>query len=762
VTVTARFITQRPWWTIAVVSALTLFALSRIVDFSTMPPRMLLEFDSSVDRLLGAGEERRLLYERTRQLFGEDNVLVVALAADDVFVPEVLATVKRLGDRLAEVEGVDRVVSLFSALHVRRRQGDLVIEPFLARVPESAATDVRERVLANPVYAGNLVSRSGRATALIVHLEKIPELDPGPDGIDERIQRVIAEERGDLEAWITGSRHVGAVTIDLLLSDMKRIIPLGLAFLALVVFLSFRTVRGVLVPLLCIAIANLWTLGTMAWLGYPLHLVTAVVPALIQTVGITYTMHVVSEYYDQLIRGDTTDPAGHALRDLTTPLLLTAFTTAAGLSCLMLTPLPAVREFGMFSVIGVIYSAILAATFVPAALSLGVERARERAPRHERFDRFAARVARFDLRHRRAIFAVAGAIFAISLVGMTRIHVNTDFVSNFPSDHPVRRDFEAIGEHLDGAAGISVVLEATSRDAFKEPANLREVESLQRWLEAQPEVGSTTSLVDYVRVIHAGFLGEVPEATGIPDSKRLISQLLFFSADPELRRLVDSAYAGTNILVRYRTLDSSTMSAFLDRLEAHLARLPEHIKGGVTGETVLLARTVDGVSRGQVRSITLAFLVIFASLAVLFGSLRVGVLALIPNVLPVAFYFGLLGLVGVSLNPTTSVIACLALGVAVDDTIHFFARFRGVARTVDEEEAAVSALRIVGRPITVTSVALVLGLGAAMTAQLKNQADFGALTAITLAYAWVVDVLVTPGIAARAHRRARRSGAKYE
>mgnify|MGYP001827544787 CR=1 FL=1 len=130
--------------------------------------------------------------------------------------------------------------------------------------------------------------------------------------------------------------------------------------------------------------------------------------------------------------------------------------------------------------------------------------------------------------------------------------------------------------------------------------------------------------------------------------------------------------------------------------------------------------------------------------------------------LPVAFYFGLLGLVGVSLNPTTSVIACLALGVAVDDTIHFFARFRGVARTVDEEEAAVSALRIVGRPITVTSVALVLGLGAAMTAQLKNQADFGALTAITLAYAWIVDVLVTPGIAARAHRRARRPGANHE
>jgi predicted RND superfamily exporter protein len=759
----ARFVTERPRWTLAAILAVTLFALTRIVDFGAAPPRLRLEFDASVDRLLGAGEERRLLQERARRLFGEDNFLLIALAADDVFAPQVLGTVKRLGDRLAGMEGVDRVVSLFSALHVRRREGDLVIEPFLAGVPEDAAVGVRERVLANPVYTGTLVSRSGRATAMIVYLEETSELDLGSSGIYERIEAVVAEERGDLEAWVSGTRYIGAITIDLLLSDLMRIIPLGTALLALVVFLSFRTVKGVVIPILCIAIVNLWTLGTMAWLGYPLHLVTAVIPALIQTVGITYTMHVISEYYDQLRRSNTTDPAGAALRDLAMPLLLTGFTTAAGLCCLMLTPLAAVREFGMFSVIGVVYSAILAATFVPAALSLGAKRTRARAPGEDGFDRLAARVARFDLRHRRAIFAVAAAIFALSVVGMTRIHVNTDFVSNFPSDHPVRRDFEAISEHLDGAGEISVVFEAASRDAFKEPVNLREVESLQRWLEEQPEVGSTTSFVDYVRVIHAGFLGDVPETTRIPDSKRLISQLLFFSADPEMDRFVDSSYAATNILVRYRTLDSANMNAFLDRLEARLELLPERIEGWATGDTVLLARTVDGVSIGQMRSISLAFLVIFASLAALFGSWRVGFLAMIPNVLPVAFYFGLLGLTGVSLNPTTAVIACLALGVAVDDTIHFFARFRAVAgRTGDEREAAVTALRIVGRPITVTSIALVLGFGVAMTAQLKNQAHFGALTAVTLAYAWIVDVLVTPGVAARAERRVRRQGAVRE
>jgi len=755
----ARLITQRPWWTIAVIAALSIFALTRVVDFGTVPPRARLQFDSSVDRLLGVGEDWRSLHERAGRLFGEDDVLVVALAADDVFAPHVLETLQRLGDRLAALEGVDRVLSLFSALHVHRREGDLVIEPFLAAVPEDAAARerVREQVLASPIYAGNLVSRSGRAAALIVRLEEMTGFELGQSGLHERIVAVVEEERGDLEAWISGTRHIEVLTVDVLLSDLKRIIPLGATLLVLVCFVAFRTVSGVVVPLLTILIANLWTLGTMAWLGYPLHLVTAIVPALIQTVGITYTMHVLSEYYDQLRDPDAVDPAGRALRGLAKPLLLTGFTTAAGLCCLMLTPLPAVREFGMFSVIGVIYSAILAATFVPAALSLGAQRAGTRGPRESGFDRLAARLARFDLRHRRAIFAVAAAVFAISVVGMTRIDINTDFVSNYPSDHPVRRDFEAFREHLDGGGGITVALEAASRDAFKDPVNLREVESLQRWLDEQPEVGSTTSLVDFLRVIHADYLGEVPGATPVPDSKRLISQLLFLGADPEMDHFVDSAFAGTSILVRYRTVDSASMNAFLDRLEARLALLPEHIETWITGETVLLARTVDGVSKGQVRSISLAFLVIFAALAVLFGSWRVGLLSMIPNVLPVAFYFGLLGLAGVSLNPTTAVIACLALGVAVDDTIHFFARFRSVAtRTGDEVAAAVEALRIVGRPITVTSIGLCLGFGAAATAQLKNQADFGALTAITLGFAWVVDVFLTPAVATRAERRVRR------
>ena len=189
----ARLITQRPRWTIAVILSLTVLALTRIVDFGAAPPRLRLEFDSSVDRLLGAGEERHLLQERARRLFGKDDVLVIALVADDVFAPQVLGTVKRLGDRLAEIEGVDRVVSLFSALHVRRRAGDLVIEPFLAGLPEEAAIGARERVLANPVYAGTLVSQSGRATALIIHLAEMPEFDLGSSGFYERIQAVVAE-----------------------------------------------------------------------------------------------------------------------------------------------------------------------------------------------------------------------------------------------------------------------------------------------------------------------------------------------------------------------------------------------------------------------------------------------------------------------------------------------------------------------------------------------------------------------------------------
>jgi hydrophobe/amphiphile efflux-3 (HAE3) family protein len=761
-------VSARPRWTLAAVLLATAVAVTGIVRLGSWPPQPRLQIDPSINRLLAAHDDSRQFYERTRQLFGSEETIVVALASDDVFTPDALARLQRITRRVAQLDGVDRVVSLFTALDIRGGDEEgVVIEPFLTQVPGDPAqlAELRARALLNPVYTGNLIAKDGRASAVIVYLEDMPESEFVRSGLDERIEAVVREEQGPLEAWITGAPHVKVATSKLLATSVGRTIPVGAACLALVAFLAYRSRSAVLVPLAAIGLADVWILGTMGWFGYPLNIVTLAIPSLVQTIGFTYTIHVVSEW-TTLVREaggaeERSGAAGRALRALSLALFLSSFTTVIGFGSLLLSPLVAVREFGLIGSIGVIYSWVLAVTFAPAALALAAGPGVAQRPHEGRIERLAVRIARFDVRHRRVIMAGALALLAVCLYGALRIRVSTDFVSNFSREHPARRDFEAVSAHLGGAGGMMVVLDAGQRDAFKDPANLRELEALQRWLEQQPEVGSTTSLADYVKAIHWGFNRRNEGSLRIPESPRLVAQLLFFGASPELLRFVDSTYGATRILVRYRAPDSAGIDALLERIDAHLRDLPAHLHGRVTGGTVLLAQTVDGVSQGQVSSLSFGLLLIFGVMVVTFRSLRVGFWAMVPNALPIAFYFGMLGFSGITLNATTALVACLALGIAVDDTIHLFVRFRNARRAGSgHEDAAVLALRELARPVLVSTVALALGFGALMSAPLKNQAEFGGLAALTLLFAGFMEFAMSPAVAVFASGRRDVPGAR--
>ena len=181
-------------------------------------------------------------------------------------------------------------------------------------------------------------------------------------------------------------------------------------------------------------------------------------------------------------------------------------------------------------------------------------------------------------------------------------------------------------EHLDGAGSIYVVLETDYRDAFKEPVNLREVERLQEWLESQPEIGGSTSLVDYLKLIHRGFHGNDPSYLRIPESKRLVTQLFYFGASDEVDAFVDSHFQTLSVNARTSAVDSREMGALVERVERRLEELPEHIRGRVTGNSVLIASTLDEIAWGQAMSLLTAFLFIYAILCLLFTSMRVGFL----------------------------------------------------------------------------------------------------------------------------------------
>jgi len=719
-------------------------------------PEVRLKIDPSSEVLLPPGGDARKLYERSRLMLGGEDPIVVALGFEDAFARESLERVLVLSEALNQVEGVSRVLSLATAMSVRSVEGDVEVAPFLEELPADDASReaIAREVLANPLYRGILASEDRTTTALFVYLVPMTDMEFVRAGIDGQIAEIARAEAGRADVWISGFPHFKAAMSATLQRDLAVVLPIIVLILAGALGLAFRSPRGVFVPLATIAVSLLSTLAMVVALGASLNVVTVIVPPLILTLGFAYTMHVMFDYMHQLRARDPKQPRSPqdvvraALHEVGTPVLVSGVTTAAGFIALSISQIPGVREFGIFSLLGVVITVILSLSFTPALLALLP------LPDHTAgetsggvLDRLAERMAGLAVRHRRVVIGGAFVILAVSAWGATQIVVASHFITAFREDAPVRQEFEAINQRLGGANAIQVLVEADERQELLEPAKLQALREFQDWLESQEEIGRVTGIVDYLMLLNQAFHDGDEAYYAVPASKNLASQLLWLGGSQESNRMLDAGGRVANITALSTVGDSGAVGDLVSRIEGRLEALPGDLESAVTGNMVLVSHSVNAVARGQLTSLLLAFAIIYLVLALLFTSLRVGLVALLPNVLPIATYFGALGFTGITLNTSTALVGCLALGIAVDDTIHYFARFNREARRLgDELQATRSTLRSLIHPVTFTSAGLCLGFFMLTTTALRPQAEFGILAAFTLAVAWVLDVSLSPAL----------------
>jgi len=779
----ARWITGHAVLVLGVCAVATLVALAQIVDLRTGAPRP--QLDTSIEQMLPSGDDSRAFYDRTRKLFGNDETLLLVVhRPGGIFTPDVLGAIRRLSQQIEAVEGVSGVFSLATAPNVEGAEGELLIAPLYEEAPRDAASleRIRQKAFANPLFVGSLVNPAGDATGLVIELLDIPEgeftrlhasevlpgwlvgwlgLEPPPadqTGIDRQIQALARAELGaDVQTWLVGSAHIKAETTRTLVDDLLLVIPLAVLLIAAVSLASFRTLRGLFLPLTAIGISVAWTLGAMVAIDPMLNIITISVPMLLLVIGFAYAVHVVSCYYHAVEEGPGEGSAAlRGLEAVLLPTFVTSLTTVAGFFSLVTHPLAAIRQFGLYGGIGVAFAGLAAITFVPAVLQLLREPAPHGGSAHDAahaqrpFDRFLAWLGEFDCRHARPIFGVVAALSVLSALGIPRIDVNSTMVSNFPAGSEVRKAVEAVNTRLGGAGQINVVLETDYPKGFTEPSILAQVEALEAWLDEQPSVTGTSSVLDYIKLLHRAFNDDAAEAYRIPASRNLVTQLLFFGASDQTKRLVDSQYQVANLLVRTTALDSGDLGDVVRSIEARLAELEPPLRGRVTGNLVLIAKTNDEIAVGQAISVTSAFGSIFVIMAVLFMSVRIGLIAMVPNVFPVLLYFGVLGWTGITLNVTTGLVASIVLGIAVDDTIHFFSNFNRFARQhASETEGVKATLLHLGRPVTYASLALCAGFAVLGFSQLQQQAEFGWLAAGTLVAAGVADLTFNPALTSK-------------
>jgi predicted RND superfamily exporter protein len=727
-----RWIASHPRLAVLAIFVLTCFAAAGVVDPRTGGLR--LRMDASTASLLPDGDGRADFYASVRERFGEDDSLLVVLASDDLFTRARLRQVVDTTRRIQALPGVHGVLSLATALDVSGDASGIEVGSPLSPLPTSPEelAALRVRLLEHPLWAGTLVSRDGGAAALIVTFDQ-DERELLESGLPRHVVEVARQGAGDLRVLATGTAYLRLALTEAVLRDLRRMVPTVVGVLFLVLALTMRSVRGVVVPLATIGVGVVWTLGTLGWCGIPLTLVTAVLPPLLLTVGFAYALHVV-----------TVKPGDHGtalLDDVGLAVLFAGLTTAIGFLALVLSPIHAIREFGMLAALGIGYTAVASLTLAPALCTLLPEPSASTSGGF--LERGSDWIARFDVRHRRAVIAIAAVVFAAGCVAVAYVQTGMDPVTSFRPEAPERVALERIKERFGGVSPLSVVLEAPRSGAFAEPEMLRQVDALAEWLRADPDVAHVTSVAELLRLLHVSVTGD--REAGLPGSRRMASQLLLLAAGPEQRGLIDSRQQSVRLVVRARAEDSATLLPLIERIESRISELP--VSGGVTGTFVLLSRAGDALARGQLHSLIAAVGVIYVVLSLMFASARLAAIAFLPNALAIGVFFALLAVAGVPLNPTTGLIACATLGIAVDGTIHYLVHYRAEAQRAGTESGAEAlALRAVIRPVTCTALGLCAGFGSMWIAELQDHVHFGWLAAATLGVAWLSLVTLAPAV----------------
>ncbi|MBI3248901.1 MAG: MMPL family transporter [Deltaproteobacteria bacterium] len=728
-----------------------------------------MRLDSSVESLLPANDPEKAYYSEVRQQFGSDEIGVIGVLADDVYTPPVLQKMQRLTEAIRQIPEVKNVISLTNApdiiTSVARESARLVPD---VNAPHAAMADLKRRLSEQPVYLKNLVSADGRAAAINIFFENLGDDEFFRRGIDDRIQALVEKENGPEKLYYTGLPHFKVHSTRSMWADLTLFIPLTLLLLVVVLFLSFRSLRGVLLPTITVVVSLVWTLGLMTLAGSSLSLGNMALPPLVLVLGTAYSLHVVAEYYELARPGRVVaEVVRETLRATTTPLFIAALTTVIGFISLAANSIVSIRELGIYASVGITIAFLLSIVLVPALLvllPLPTKRAETFSPR---VGAVLRTLATLSSRHRRLVIAVSLLIVSISAWQGSAIQVGSDFQSFFRETDPIRQATDAINRALVGSMTFYVVIEGEEKDIVKKWDSLWRVKNLQLYIDALPGVEKTVSFVDYCELIDRGIQeipleppeGEVVEAPppevktnfwSNPAQLQGVMRIVFLNAASVASVINHPNYTRTTILVRTSLSRSSDIAALVEKIETFASsHFPPELRAHPTGNLILLTRTTGSIVSGQIWSLALTASIIFVLMSAMFLSTRVGLIAMVPNVFPLFVFFGLMGATGAELNFGTNIIAAIALGVAVDDTIHIMMRLSATIRTTsDQEQALLETLSTVGKPALYASLVLCLGFFTLGFSTFVPIREFGFLSAVTILVGLVGEIALLPALLA--------------
>ncbi len=713
-----------------------------------------LEFDNAMDIWFLDDDPVYLAHREMVDTYASDELIVLGLEAPDVFAPEVLELIERVGSKLENAPYVEKVISLTSVESIEGRDdlleiGDLVEMPI---DPEKLPA-IREKALSNKFYVGNIVSADGDFTLILARIPSITgDFDYKIEAV-EAIKAILADEP-DTHFYVSGGAAVDYEFFKLSEQDNTRISVLIVVFVTGALWFLLGSVSGVLLALSTVILSALWAHGWIGLYGTKMNMTTTMLPGLLIAVGVADSMHVLVEYQNKLrVHDDKIAALRATYVDLMSPLFLTTLTTAIGLMSLSISKVQGIREFGAFAALGVTGAFILSVTLVPIVASYlpKPKKLRARAGDPAKSERTLRRLHELTMSHGLGIAVTSAVIMVVSLIGMTMLRTESDFIEAFPDGYKSKVDTRKIESKMGGIITLDVLVDAGEEGAVKEPKTLQKLVDLQNHLVSERQIGATQSIADSIKDMRRAFHSNDQNEYRLPETREEAAQYLLLyemdAPDGDLKEFVTYDYRNTRVSARVLLDNSTAAYEVCERADAWVAAnlTPVGMKAQVTGLIRLFSQMEVYIRSSLVRGFSLALVLIFLVFCLQLRSVVLGAIAMIPNIVPIFVSLGVMGYSGIALDSMTCMVASIAIGLAVDDSIHFVSRIRRrLAAGLPMRESLGEATVEVGRALVYTSVTLCCGFGVMMTATFVGIFYFGLLCTLTVAVALVADLLLLP------------------
>ncbi len=712
-------------------------------------PELSIQIDADGLAIEGDAEMRWLNY--VRGAYGGEDSILVLFSGEDLFAPESLELLRATHFTLAALPDVESVTSLANANDVKVVDDELILKPYLADIPQSAQAiaALRAALRANPIVNGNLVAEDGRAVLMLLELAPDDRRRLGDEGLVQSIETVLDPLKARFQrVFQLGGPYVSQQIAGQIRDDQVQILPWALAVLLLTLALGFRRIESALIPAVTAGTSVVWTLGVMAWSGTPINVMTSIVPALLIIIGSTEDVHLLADYLKHRAAGEGRSQALDAMASrMSTPITLTFATTYVGFLSIATQDIGALREFGLLASTGLAFNFLITLVAVPALLCvLPLPGLRSAGSGARVVGQAVLALSNAAAHHKRVTAIIIVGICALSAYGAMDLRVNNNNLDYFESDSELHRRISAVNQAVGGAYTLSVVLRSGIEGTFRKVRYLREVAKLQQFIRATGQFGQTSSFADLMGYVHQLMQEYPPGTTDLPEEDELMAEYLLFLESADYASFVNPEMSETRIVVRHAIADSTALLT----AEAAISRYArEHIDPGlevhVTGAEIVTARAANTMAQGQARSIGFMAVVIGIVVGVLFFSIKAGIVGMIPNLFPIAALFGVMGFAGISVDTATSMVAVIALGICVDDTMHFMARYHQHTRGgIDHDEALRATILDEALPIVSTSIALALGFAVLALSEFPPVRNFGLLSAMVMLLALVSTFVVTP------------------